>query len=54
MQVNKASVCQSVNSTDPFNLLMEPIKSMNEKCDSLESTLSQTLATLSEVTDIFI
>ncbi len=54
--------CQSddaqaaANSTDPVNLtdIMEAIKimngSMNEKFDSLESTLSQTLASLSKVT----
>lgn len=54
--------CQSdeaqavANSTDPVNLadIMEAIKSMNgsmnEKFDSLESTLSQTLVSLSEVT----
>lgn len=54
--------CQSddaqavANSPDPVNLvgIMEAIKtmnsSMNEKFDSLESTLSQTLVSLSEVT----
>lgn len=56
MQVNKASVCQSVSSEDPVDLadIMETIKSMNgsmnEKCYSLESTLSQMLAKLTEVT----
>ncbi|KAL1276907.1 hypothetical protein QQF64_023580 [Cirrhinus molitorella] len=53
-QLDKARA--AANFTDPVNLadIMEPIKSMNvsmnEKFESLETTLSQTLATLSEVT----
>lgn len=60
--LGEQGICQSgdaqaiASPTDPVNLtdVMEAIKSMNgsmnEKFDSLESTLSQALATLSEVT----
>ncbi|KAK9977209.1 hypothetical protein ABG768_019030 [Culter alburnus] len=60
--LGEQGICQSgeaqavASPTEPVNLadIMEAIKSMNgsmnEKFDSLESTLSQALATLSEVT----